>query len=307
MDELTLLRTLRNEVTEPSDERLAPARARLEAMMRGEGRRAKPARTPWILAAAAGAAVLTLVGGNLHMTAQSAEAAAVLRAAADSITFTDPTPGPGQYLLSRTRANWAVMGMDENGVESARMNLQTLDVYVPFDPADEWVLDRDWGDVGPGGIEVTRAHDGHFYGGPWLTEDLDKLPRGDGQELLAHFDSQYGGGSASRDEDNFVRIVDLLRSGLVPADLRAGLYEALALIPGVNSTDGVANLDGKVGVAIGRTEWLRGGSRQEIIIDPTTGLVIGERHVFTIAAFGFGVNNVTTLTAVETSVVDTAP
>lgn len=307
MDELTLLRTLRDDVTEPSDEQLAPARARLEAAMRGEVRRARPARARWVLAVAGGAVVLALVGGNLHMTAQSAQAAAVLRAvAADSSTFADATPGPGQYVLSHTRANWAVIAVDESGVDSARMNIQTLDVYVPYDPADDWVLDRDWGDVAPGGREIIRARDGEFYGGPWLSQDLDKLPRG-GQELLTYFDSQYVGGSASRDEDNFVRIVDLLRSGLVPADLRAGLYEALALIPGVNTTDSVENLDGKVGVAIGRTEWLRGGSRQEIIIDPATGLVIGERQIFSVAAFGFGVNNVTQLTAVETTVVDVAP
>jgi hypothetical protein len=31
------------------------------------------------------------------------------------------------------------------------------------------------------------------------------------------------------------------------------------------------------------------------------------RYFFTVAGFGFGVNNVTTLTAVETSVVDAAP
>ena len=114
------------------------------------------------------------------------------------------------------------------------------------------------------------------------------------------------GGSASQDEDNFVRITDLLRLGLVPADLRAGLYDALALIRGVTASE-QANFDGKVGIAIGRTEPLRAGQRAEIIIDPNTGLVIGERTVMTVAAFGFGSNDVVGHTAIDYRIVEKAP
>jgi len=97
------------------------------------------------------------------------------------------------------------------------------------------------------------AQNGEFYGEPWVREDLEALPT-DAEALLEYFDSQYVGGSASRDEDNFLRMTDVLRSGLVRAELRAGFYGALALIPGVTSTADVANLDGITGIAIGRTE-----------------------------------------------------
>lgn len=59
--------------------------------------------------------------------------------------------------------------------------------------------------------------------------------------------------------------------------------------------------------AIGPTEMLRGGQRAEIIVDPATGLVIGERQLSTMAVFGFGVDEVLSLTAIETSVAPTAP
>jgi RNA polymerase sigma-70 factor (ECF subfamily) len=136
-------------------------------------------------------------------------------------------------------------------------------------------------------------------------DELAALPR-DGQALYDHFNSSYQGGSASRDENNFVRITDILRMGLIPADLRAGLYKALALIPGVTASE-QANFDGKLGMAIGRTEPLRAGQRAEMIIDPGTGLVIGERTIMTYAAFGFGSNEVVGHTAIDYRIVDSAP
>jgi hypothetical protein len=264
-----------------------------------------------VLLGAAAAVVGTLAVGQVSVTAQSAHAAGVLRAAAEqTMTFVDPVAKPGEYLLVHTHANWSVTGVDASGNISTRMNAQTIDVYVPGNRDEEWVLDRDWGDAGPAPMDdgVIRAKDGHFYGGPWSpldAEQLDAMPR-DGQALYDHFNAQYQGGSASRDEDNFVRITDLLRLGLVPADLRAGLYEALALIPGVTASE-QANFDGKVGVAIGRTEPLRAGQRAEMIIDPDTGLVIGERTIMTVAAFGFGSNDVVGHTAIDYRIVDEAP
>ncbi|WP_066286503.1 CU044_5270 family protein [Arthrobacter sp. B6] len=272
---------------------------------------ARPRPTRRVLLMAAAAAVGALAVGQISVTAQSAHAAGVLRAAADqSMTFVDPAPGPGQYLLVHTHANWLVSGIDEAGNMKNSMNAQTIDVYRPSDPDADWVLRRDWGDAHPVPmeIEVIRAKDGHFYGGPWTLmsdDELAALPR-DGQALYDHFNSSYQGGSASRDENNFVRITDILRMGLIPADLRAGLYQALALIPGVNASE-QANFDGKVGIAIGRTEPLRAGQRAEMIIDPDTGLVIGERTIMTYAAFGFGSNEVVGHTAIDYRIVDSAP
>lgn len=317
MDELTLLRNARSDIEAPTQRALGAGRAALLERAAAEGsperavtpRRWAP-RARWAFAATGGSLVLAVVVGNVAVNAQAAQAASFLRAAAvETIRFADPVPGSGQYLAVRTHANWPVW----TSPDEYTMNEQTIDVYVPADPGAEWVLHRDWGDMegvtGQGSVETIRAVNGEFYGSgsTWLAQDLADIPTGSGAEVLAYFDEQYVGGSASREEDNFVRIVDVLRSGLVPAKTRASMFEALALIPGVTSTDGVANLDGKEGVAIGRTEMLRGGLRQEIIIDPATGLVIGERQITTFAVFGFGFNDVVSLTAIETTITETAP
>lgn len=272
-----------------------------------------PHRGRRVLLATAAASVGMLVVGQLSVTVQSAHAAGLLRSAAEQSTaFVDPDPGPGQYLLVHKEGSWFGGYANEAGGTEAYMAEQRIDVYVPDDPEDEWVLDREWGAAGPhrAHAETIRAQDGEFYGGPWTAEwtepELTALPR-DGQALLDVFDAQYRGGSASRNEDNFVRITDLLKTGLVPADLRAGLYEALALIPGVDASKQQATLEGELGIAIGRTEPLRLGMRQEIIIDPDTGLVIGERSLMTWAAFGFGTNEIIGHTAIDYQIVDSAP
>jgi len=70
----------------------------------------------------------------------------------------------------------------------------------------------------------------------------------------------------------------VLRSGLVPADLRAALYRAAARIPGIKLIDSAANLDGRRGVAIGRVQ-AGGELRHDIVFDSAAGQLIGERDV----------------------------
>ena len=95
---------------------------------------------------------------------------------------------------------------------------------------------------------------------------------------------------------------DALRSGLVPADLRAALYQTLTRLDGVDLVDQAVNLDGRVGTAIGIDD---GQFRQDIIIDPTTGAFIGEREVLTGDYEGAPDGTTFSYTAVSTAVVDT--
>ncbi|MFT7836320.1 hypothetical protein Q5530_09220 [Saccharothrix sp. BKS2] len=68
--------------------------------------------------------------------------------------------------------------------------------------------------------------------------------------------------------------MEILRTGLVPADLRAQWYRAPALLDGVTAFEQGVTLDGRTGVAIGVESPLE---RRELIIDPATGDFIGER------------------------------
>jgi hypothetical protein len=117
-------------------------------------------------------------------------------------------------------------------------------------------------------------------GGRWLSGSLSpafvaSLPR-DPHQLhdLLRRDNQM----TNEDPDRaFLDNVNLaLSSGFAPADLRAALYRALALVPGLEITDQVANLDGKKGTAFGLS---RKGMRADLIIDPATGQFIGMREI----------------------------
>jgi len=119
------------------------------------------------------------------------------------------------------------------------------------------------------------------------------------------YDRTKGAGK-SPEAEAFVTIADGLRTGVVPADLRAALYKAAALIPGVTVGDRQATVDGRTGIAIGIAA-ADGGTRRDIIIDPTSGLVIGEQDVLLKDYPGAPAGTVSTWTSVKTSVVNAAP
>lgn len=316
MDELTSLRNTRDDSRIPSPEAMTAGRTALLDRIDGVAsttrtrpttkRRWVPQLT-WAAAATAAAITGVLVAGNITSTAEPTYASEFLRSAAvQTVQYADIVPGSGQYLRSRTHARWGICNST-----GCTPNDQILDVYMPADPDTPWVLYRDWGTeegvYTDESIETIRADDGRFYGpdSSWVNVDYTDIPL-DGDAAYQWIDDAYLGGSASRDEDNYVRISDILRSGLVPAPQRAALLDALSRIPGVTATNDVENLDGITGVAIGRNEPLREGERQEIIIDPQTGLIIGERTV-TGAGSSETTSGPTSLTAIETTVVDTAP
>lgn len=326
MDELTLLRSTRDDSIEPSPRTLDAGRAALmariaeppqSAHLAPPRRRRRPLRrATWV--AAGTAAVLTgiLIAGNINVGVQSAQASEVLRqAAAAAVQFSDLTPGEGQYLRITRHEKYPWCEASAQGeMVCEGTNEETTTVYVPADRDDEWVQVRDWGDFpGMDGPQTLRARNGDFYGpdeggfsAPSPDEEYADIPL-DGAAAYEWIHAQYEGGSASPDEDDFVRIADLLRSGLAPTPQRAALLDALSRIPGVTSRGGVTTLDGVEGVAIGRDEPLRLGNRAEIIVDPTTGQVIGERSVAGTTFFGWGVGETVSSSAMSTTVVDEAP
>jgi len=335
MDELTLLRSTRDDAREPSAEALQHGRAqlldrardlRVGTSARLPRRHPLLARAAWSIAGVAAITVGVVVAGNLGQSAPPASAAQVVlrHAAAETIKYTDPVAGPGQYLHLRKYARWAScsggkMDVEQNGqlvptevpYVCEPFN-DTRDLYIPTDVGSDWVMH--WVTTStsqsPAIDVVRRAVDGK-------DEEVDLRQMVDvpsdipteGDAAYKWIDDQYQGGSSNRDEDDFVRITSILHTGMVPAAPRAALLEALAKVPGVTVTENVANLDGVKGVAIGRSEPARKGERQEIIIDPKTGLVLGER---TLAGQGpwerpLGPDGLTGLTAFQLTVVDEVP
>ncbi|GAA3868198.1 hypothetical protein GCM10022381_09500 [Leifsonia kafniensis] len=270
--------------------------------------------------------VIMPVGSTGGATAQAAEF--LTTAANATIETSDPVVGPGQYLRISTNS---ASGASNGGDRTMWLIPTTGVLYIPADRTHTWVWERHelpatvfFGEAGRAAAErydldpdnqndplrngVLRAEGGAFFGGSVQSERvLDQLPR-DPSALRDHFYDEYSGGSSSIDEDVWVRITGLLRTGEVPADLRAALYRTLALIPGVTITEEEVTLDGQAGVALGRTEPARGSiAREEIIIDPITGLLIGERTVTLADQEDIPAGTTISWSSVHTSVVDVTP
>jgi hypothetical protein len=309
-------------------------------------RRSMPRPHPWrrrIGFTGAGTAVAGGVIAALVMTnvlglagwrggADAAAAAVLHEASVAAIANADPVVEPGQYLLVATSAVYGATVVDTDGQMASYLTITEEQLYIPADRDEEWVwirpLSRPYETFGPESeaaaeaswravtaerdaeaVERLRAPGGDFYSSPNIhaSEHLDGLPR-DPHQLLNHIYRSTIGQGPSPDGEALVWIADTLRSGAVPADLRAAMYGAAAMIPGVTVTEEQANLDGRAGVAIGRLETVN-GIRQDLIIDPSTGMLIGERQVLVDGDPESGYPPGTTIawTAVTTSVVAAAP
>lgn len=295
-----------------------------------------------VLLASAAAAVL--VGGIVvadvvrPTPGATAEAAEVLNnAALATIQASDPVVGPGQYLKVDTKAVYASTVAREDGTAVSWLDSTGGQVYIPADLSGEWVWNREpripttffseearaeaqrqtvppsnANSDGPQLEGIIRGQAGAFYGGSPeqilgtpLVEAIDSFPR-DPQELLDLIYDRTKGKGPSPESEALTSIASALRTGVIPADLRAALYKAAALIPGVVVADKQATLDGRQGVALG-VYWADGKFREDIIIDPANGQMIGERTMFLVDEAGIPANTAADWTSVKTSVVDAAP
>lgn len=312
----------------PTDEQLANMRRNvLDRTSSSQHSRAPRRRITIALSGALAIAVAVIVIGAIPSVSPigaSPAAAAVLHdAALATIQTTDPVVGPGQFLRIDTNSVYIAVGPGKSGKTESWLNPTSGVVYIPADPRGMWVWERHnlkpttffsegksaamdyFNDKDPDLNGVLYGKGGNFYGSAPENLHLDSLPR-DPQKLRDYFYGAYKGGSNSIDEDVWVRITDLLRTGTVPADLRAGLYRAIALVPRVTLVDKEATLDGRTGIAIGRSEPGR-NSRVDVIIDPLTGMLIGEREVSLAASGLIPANTVIGWSSVSTSVVNTTP
>jgi len=82
------------------------------------------------------------------------------------------------------------------------------------------------------------------------------------------------------DQAMFVRAGDLIRNTIVPPEVNAALFRAVARIPGVTVIDNAVDAAGRSGIAIARKD-PDNPSRDEWIFDKKTHEFLGEREVAT--------------------------
>lgn len=243
-------------------------------------------------------------------------AALLRRAAANTLRTGDPVVGPGQYTYVRTHA-WFQNGVAGPGVTyQSEQEYETwipaaadgtwywrytrpiaMKFYRPGDKAEvaaagllphrhvELYVGRD-GEItrekGPGDPNERTATVGPPGWGNPTPAWLATLPRNPGQLLAllrkAIPTGEKGGVPLEASSYVFSRIADVLSTGLVPADLRAALYQVASRLPGITLVDSTANLDGRHGVAIGHAS-PNTLTRRDIIFDSAGGQFIGERDV----------------------------
>ena len=232
-------------------------------------------------------------------------------AAADKITSVDEPLAPGQYRYVATHAWW----MTSAGKYSY-LSENLLETWVPADEKEDWLQrrtvtgNRKWlsgteaearADGVPIDEEGQSTSESQAPCGNWDTADSSEanpegnkkpcttpgswqtpntafmadLPR-DPDQLYDRLRTDTAGRGSDENLEMLVYAADILRSGLVPADLRAALYRTLAKIPTIQITDQTANLDNQKGTAYGITT---NNERQDIIIDQKTGHFIGERQI----------------------------
>lgn len=293
----------------------------------------RPRRRRWAWWAASVGTVAAVVASVLVVqTVQLGDtmpnaAAEQLNKAAGKIDAVDEPLGPGEYRYIATHA-WWMATMDRYSYLAENL----LETWVPADEKQEWLWRRDvtgarkWvagteAEARADGIPVDeagwpegewRAPCGDWFAeeegrepcaspGSWQTpnaEFLASLPR-DTEDLYDRLRTDTEGHGKDPDLEMVVYVADTLRTGLVPADLRAALYRVLAKVPGLEITEEVANLDGVKGTAYGISA---NGRRHDVIVDPRTGQFIGERQITEDGFDGIPAGTVMEYTSVTTAV-----
>ncbi len=287
----------------------------LREIAREEHAAATAPRARWIGGAAlaggvAAAVIAVTVLAPSPQAVPSAAAAEVLRRAADvTIDAVDTTLQDGQYL--RIEQTFDSVGYPDDGTD-----VRVL--YVPADRSKDWFYD--WGDVkNPSGFAeqgIERLPAGEFRTPEWYVEPQSdpatsrpyvidvyrpfyhEMPR-DPQALLDWFRARGGEPDEPGGTDDWVLsgFEDPLSINLMPPDLRAAAFRALALMPGIEIVDRERAV-----VTLQRDD-LTHARTKTIVIDTAAGLILS----FAEEERGEPGKVMTSSQTVSLSVVDAAP
>ena len=223
-------------------------------------------------------------------------AAAALNRLADLVTAQSLTPGPGQYLY--IDSTW------DYGTHSGECVTRGIEHRQIWIGADGSGLDRSSVDPGHFTSRAARARclqqvrrDGTQQqlreqlapktGNDWNAPNCFPLnPLGldwsdlstDPHVLLQQLVPPSHGRGAPRPYEEFGSIEGLLQFTDAPPAVRATLYQAAALIPGVHLLGTVRDHAGRPGLGVELAYDFHGPGTYELIFDPQTGLLLGQQE-----------------------------
>jgi hypothetical protein len=298
MDELQLIEEFRTSEPPPSEAARDAARSALAHAVGTESRGSHPIRRRRLprlrvmaiaaTAVAAAVIVLSVFGWSGSPAGPSPAAAAVLDRLARLIAAQPLTPQPGQYLYVESRSEYPSFGgncetlaVDHRqiwiGTDGSGLIRQTTGPEQFSSPADQAAClqanpkmqlggggtSNDW--FAPQCLELGPTHN-------WNSLSSDP-------HVLLQQMRQIDGGPATAGED-FVHIGDFLRETDAPPAVRASLYQAAALIPGIELLGTVRDHEGRAGLGIAypaQGPYASNGGSSELIFDPHTGELLGEQ------------------------------
>ena len=294
MDDIELIRSFRADVPDPS----AAAIARADRSWRRTPRRRSPRWAPRIAAVAAMAAVgvaalIVPSGDDGRLGAQSARAAETLRHAASELDGLPRALKPGEYWYVRSKTEWTTSVEGEGTGAYTAIGLEIREEWTAPDGRRRWITrpvgsvrfpsarDRGrWQADGRPGLAASPSEDRTrtgFYVGVMKQsyQEVLGLPR-DPQLLYERFRDaavacECGNGV---DDQTFVVAVELLRRTPLPADLRAAVLRAIALIPDIEQRP-ERDVTGRPGFGVA---YNGSQGRQALIFDPETYQLLGDRQ-----------------------------
>jgi RNA polymerase sigma-70 factor (ECF subfamily) len=208
-------------------------------------------------------------------------AAAALNRLAHLIAAQALTPQPGQYLYVDSTNDYSSFGGDCQtfairrrqiwiGADGSGLIRETTGPQQFTSAADRAACAGDNPNPSPNGGTsndwfAPRCLSLGPVNGDWSSLSTDP------QKLLQQM-RQIDGGPTTPAED-FVHVGDFLRETDAPPAVRAALYQAAALIPGIELLGTVHDHDGRAGLGIAYTS---NGAKSELIFDPNTGELLAE-------------------------------
>jgi hypothetical protein len=305
LDELERVRAYRADVPEPDADTIGAARLELMRAIGSEPRRRAAApprprerlsklqrRRRFALAgglATIGVGVAGVLGLTTAATPVSALAAQMSQMAkvAASQTWTG-IPGPGQYLYTRSQGLTESDTMG-NGKECAVSQVEHRQIWIATDGAGAISDTRDQSKFTSAADQATCASafnitDPSSQNSSWSNRFPAgglSLPTNDWKSLstepkilLTQVHERDGGPDTPAEW--FENISDFMRESDVPAGIRAALYQATALIPGVKLLGQQTDPTGQTGLGV--AYYLDGEPLHELIFDPQTGRMLAEEY-----------------------------
>jgi hypothetical protein len=283
MDELELITRFRADTPEPDADSVARAHAVLLNAMEQTSRRVDrnphgSRRRRWsrVAVVVVGAVVMAVAVPVLlpDGSGRNQAAAAALREAA-VVARHQPVlqVGEGQFVYTRSENAYqgCIVGVDPpptaigpgDGDMSCTLERFTREIWIAPDGSGRL---REQGD---------RTGDEAFGPGGLSFEDLSTLPTG-ADALRDYVERRAEGSDKPVDVQMFTIVADLLRETHATPELRAALYEVAATLPGTELIGETSDELGRPGIGVGYTYL---GVRHELIFDPATSAILGERQV----------------------------